>query len=119
MSSLRAASRPPTLPFPHRGEGWLSIPHRFQMPHHPGAQRRLLLRAPFLEAFAGFETEFSVRDQVLQIGRRARPVLDCRQHHVVNRQREVGADLIGVFDRAEHGEAAAERGLDKDKIALL
>src|SRR5581483_10148299 len=43
-----------------------TVAHGFQMRHHPGAQRRLLFRAPILEALAGFETEFAVGDKLLQ-----------------------------------------------------
>src|SRR5262245_23755308 len=82
------------------------------MRHDLGAQRSLLLRAPFAEAFAGFEAELALSDEVLQIRRRSRAVVDIRQNGLVNGEREVGADEVGVLQRPEHRETASEGGLD-------
>src|SRR5262249_44824690 len=45
-----------------------AIAHRFQVVYQLGPQRRLFVRAPFVEAFARFEAELSAGDELSQIG---------------------------------------------------
>ena len=73
-----------------------------------GAQRRLLLGGPLAKAFAGFEAELAVGHELFEIGRRPGPAVDRRQHGLVDRERQVGADQVGVLQRPEHREPAAE-----------
>ena len=47
-----------------------------------------------------------------EIGRRPGPALDIGQHGLVDRQRQIGADQIGVLQRPEHREPPAEARLD-------
>src|SRR5665647_3501903 len=84
----------------------------FQVLQNFRTQCRLLFRAPLAEAFAGFEAELAVLHQFLEIRRWAGPAVDVGQHGIVDRQRQVGADHIGIFQRPEHREPAAERRLD-------
>src|SRR5690242_19131032 len=76
----------------------------FQVLHDLGAQRGLLLGAPLAEAFARFEAEFAFGHELFKIRRRAGPRLDVRQHGLVDRQREVGADQISVLERPQYRE---------------
>src|ERR1700722_11708099 len=71
-------------------------------------QRRLLLRCPFAEAFAALEAQLAVRHELFQIGRGARPALDRRQHGLVDGEREVRADHVGIFQRTETRQPGAE-----------
>src|SRR5712692_7617824 len=70
-----------------------------EMLHDLGAQRRLLLRRPGTKALAAFEAELTLRHQFFEIGRRAGAGFDRRQHGLVDREREIGADQIGVLQR--------------------
>src|SRR5688572_30742282 len=83
-----------------------------EMLHNLGPQRSLLFGGPFAEAFARFEAELTVRDKLFEIGRRARPMLDVWQHSLVDGQRQVGTDEVGILQRTKHREPPAERGLD-------
>src|SRR5215831_18223789 len=87
-------------------------PRGFEVPEHAGAQLGLLLRRPSAKAFASFDAELALCNELFEIRRRAGPRVDRRQHGPVDRERQVGADEVGVLQRAEHRESAAERGLD-------
>src|SRR5437763_1853811 len=67
-----------------------------EMLHHLGAQLGLLLRRPFAEPFARFETELALRHKPLEIRRGPGPAVDFRQHGLVDRERQVGPDEIRV-----------------------
>src|ERR1700754_911394 len=82
------------------------------MPQHASPQLGLLRWRPGTKTLAGFHAELAVGDELFEIGRWAGPRLDCRQHGLLDRECEIGADEVGVLQRAEHGKAAAERGLD-------
>src|SRR5215467_11005405 len=71
-------------------------------------QRRLLVRAPFAEAFTRLEPELAGGNQRFEIGRRPGPALDVGQHRVVNGERQIGTHEIGILQRPEHGEAPPE-----------
>src|SRR5215813_5684717 len=83
-----------------------------EMLQHLCAQRRLRLRVPGTKALARFEAELAVGHQCFEIGRGAAAVLDIRQDRFVNGQRQIGADEIGILERAQDGEPPAEARLD-------
>src|ERR1700688_3756334 len=97
-----------------------AIARSLQMLHDFGPERGLLLGAPLAKTFARFEPQPAVGHKPLQIGRRARPPLDRWQDIVVNGEREIGSYHVGVFQRTEHCEPAAERSLDNgiDRLGI-
>src|SRR5712672_1688534 len=84
----------------------------FQMLHHFGPQRRLLLGRPLAKPFAALEAELAAGHQLVQIGRGPGRAVDRGQHRLVNREREIRAHHVGILKRPENGEPAAECGLD-------
>src|SRR5512146_1193115 len=84
----------------------------FQMLQYFQTKRLLLRRAPLAEALAGLEAELAGLHQLFQIRRRPRPAVDVAQHEFVDRQRQIGADHVGILQRTECREAPAERRLD-------
>src|SRR6185436_18372033 len=81
----------------------------FQMLQNLAAQRRLFAGAPLAEALAALEAELTFGHQPLQIRRRPGPMVDVRQHGLMNRQRQIGADQIGILQGPKHREPSAER----------
>src|SRR5262249_47439509 len=90
----------------------VALARLLEMLQHARAQRRLLLGTPLAEALAALEAELALRHQLFQIGRRARLAVDRGQHGLVDREREIGADHVGILQRPQHGEPSAERRLD-------
>src|SRR5690242_12012730 len=84
----------------------------FQMLQHFRAQRLLLFGRPLAKALARFEAELTVLDEFFEIGRCVRPRVDRRQHGLVDRERQIEANHVGIFQRTEHRKPPAERGLD-------
>src|SRR5215470_7147224 len=76
------------------------------------SQRGLRVRAPFAEALARFEAELLLLDERFEIGRRPCPALDIGKHRLMDRQRQIGADEIGVLQRTQHRQPPAEACLD-------
>src|SRR5262252_7236150 len=83
-----------------------------EMLQHLRAQRGLRIRAPRAKALARFEAELALRYQRFEIGRGPAAVLDIGQHRLVNRQRQIGADKIGILERTQDREPPAEARLD-------
>src|SRR5215831_1777481 len=83
-----------------------------EMLQHLGPQRGLRLRAPRAKALAGFEAELALGYQRFEIGRRTTPVLDIGQDRLVNGERQIGADEIGILERAQDGKPPPEARLD-------
>src|SRR5262249_41785061 len=75
-----------------------------EMLQHLRPQHRLRLHAPRAKALARFEAELALRNQRFEIGRWATPVLDIGQDRFVNGQRQIGADEIGILERAQDGQ---------------
>src|SRR5262245_28619073 len=71
-----------------------TVPCLLQVPHYSRAQVRLLFGGPFAEALARLEAELAVGDQLLQVGGRAGPAVDRREHGLVDGERQVGADEV-------------------------
>src|SRR6266849_687501 len=87
---------PHPRPLPTRGRGGARrmsfVPaRRFQVSEHAGAQLGLLLGRPGAKAFARFHAELALRNELFQIGRRARPRVDRWQHGLMDGERQVGA----------------------------
>src|SRR5262249_25817466 len=78
-----------------------------EMLQHLGPQRGLRLRAPGANALARFEAELAVGHQRFEIGRGTTPVLDIGQDRFVNGERQIGADEIGILERAQDREPPA------------
>jgi hypothetical protein len=64
------------------------------------------------KALAALEAELTLGDQPFQIGRRTGPVIDIGQNGLVDGERQVGADQIGIFQGPQHRQPPAERRLD-------
>src|SRR3954463_9766808 len=64
-------------------------------------QRRLLIGAPATEPLAGLEAKLSARHQCFEIRRRTRPLINIGQHRLVDCEGQIGADEIGVLERAQ------------------
>src|SRR5262245_34084918 len=96
----------------HRDRSAIGDASLLEMLQHVRPQRGLRLRAPRAKALARFEAELAVGHQRFEIGRGPGPVLDIGQDRLVNGQRQIGADEIGVLERAQAGEPAAEARLD-------
>src|SRR5215470_8722631 len=83
----------------HRDRSAIGDARLLEMLQHLRVQRGLRIRAPGAKALARFEAELAVGYQRFEIGRGPAAVLDIRQHRLVNRQRQIGADEIGVLER--------------------
>src|SRR5215831_3806370 len=84
----------------------------FEMLQHFHSQGLLLRGAPLAEAFARLEAELSGLYQFFEIRRRPRPAVDVAQHEFMDGERQIGADHVGIFQRTERRQPAAERRLD-------
>src|SRR5262249_47630117 len=115
ISSLRCRVRSRHRGYSRTQAGHCSAIRRaslLEMLQHLRPQRRLRLRAPGTKTLARFEAELAVGHQCFEIGRGAAAVLDIGQHRFVNRQRQIGADEIGILERTQDGEPPAEARLD-------
>src|SRR4051794_25882498 len=70
------------------------------------------LRGPFAEALAGAHAELAGCDLVLDELRRLGRAVEIGHQRVLNVEREVDADQVGLLHRAEHGHSSAEAALD-------
>jgi len=70
------------------------------------------LRRPSAEALAGLHAEFSLFDLVPQVRVGTGSAIEVDDQHLVNGERQVEANEIGLFERAEHGEPRTEAVLD-------
>src|SRR5215475_12547895 len=87
----------------HRDRSAIGDASLLEMLQHLGPQRGLSLRAPGAKALARFEAELALGHQRFEIGRGAAAVLDIGQDRFVNGERQVGADEIGILERAQDG----------------
>src|SRR5450631_427097 len=96
----------PTSSLPNRDRRTEARP---QMICHALTQGRLLLRRPFAKPFAGFESEPAVFDQAIEIGRSRGRAIERGQHIIMDRPGKVGADEIGILQRAKHRQSVADK----------
>src|SRR5919198_1439164 len=72
----------------------LRVARLLEILQHLRSQLGLLLGRPAAETFARLHAELAILDELLEIGRRAGPLVDRRQHGFVDRQRKIGADQV-------------------------
>ena len=70
------------------------------------------MRRPFAEALAGAHAELAGRDLVLDELRRLGRAVEIGHQHVLDVEREIDADQVGLLHRAEHRHPRAEAAFD-------
>ena len=73
-----------------------------------GSQGRNLVVSPAFETLMRFEAELSVSNQFFQIRTWRSAVFQIGKNSLVNVERQIGADKIGILQRPEHGKPRAK-----------